>query len=328
MGIMQINSTKTTLPSSDRLSSQIYKKRFWENPTFLFVCMGVLTVSAMMATYFISQRYHDPVLVISSVAIVAMTITFFGGILIKTIDKLAELNNMKTDFVSIASHQLRTPLSIIKWYAEFLSREEKQSNLTDEQKKYIKIINDSNQRMIRLVNDLLDISRIESGRIKIHPEPANLVELIQNIIQENKILADKKNIKISFKHEQNIPLVNMDPKRISMVIENLLSNAIKYSTVGGEITVIVIEKKMEFNQKYQSILSVSIVDTGVGIPKNEYLTIFERFSQSSVTADNSGGTGLGLSICREMIAKHHGKIWAESNNGNGSLFTFIIPKVQ
>jgi len=313
--------TKIQLPSSEKLSSQIYKKRFWENPTFLFVCMGVLTVSAMIATYFISQRYNDPVLVISSVAIVAMAITFFGGILIKTIDKLAELNNMKTDFVSIASHQLRTPLSVIKWYTEFLSRKDKQTNLTDEQKKYIKIIDDSNQRMIRLVNDLLDISRIESGKIKIHPEPSNLVELIQNIVQENKILADKKNIKVNFKHEQNIPLVIIDPKRIGMVIENLLSNAIKYMRDKEKEKTISIELSIEEKQ-----ILFSLADNGVGIPDREQNKIFKKFFRANNTMKlQTSGTGLGLFIAKAIIESHAGKIWFVSKENIGTTFYFSLP---
>ena len=321
----QINSNnKMTLPSSDRLSSQIYKKRFWENPTFLFVCMGVLTISAMIATYFISQRYNDPILVISSVAIVAMTITFFGGILIKTIAKLAELNNMKTDFVSIASHQLRTPLSVIKWYTEFLSRKEKQINLTDEQKKYIKIIDNSNQRMIRLVNDLLDISRIESGRIKIHPEPTNLVELIQNSIQENKILADRKKIKINFKYEQNIPLINTDPKRISMVIENLLSNSIKYMRDEEKEKIISIELSIEKKQ-----ILFSLADNGVGIPDKEQHKIFKKFFRANNTMRlQTSGTGLGLFIAKAIIESHGGKIWFVSKEKVGTTFYFNLPLKQ
>ncbi len=324
MQTQQTKNSEDNLPSINKLSSQIYKKRFWEDPTFLFICMGVLTISAMIATYFISQRYDNPVVVITSVAIVAMTITLFGGILIKTIAKLAELNNMKTDFVSIASHQLRTPLSVIKWYTEFLSREEKQQNLTDEQKKYIRIIDSSNQRMIRLVNDLLDISRIESGKIKIHPEPSNLIELIQNIIQENKILADKKDIKINFKYEQNIPLINMDPKRISMVVENLLSNAIKYMRDNEKEKVISIELSKDEKQ-----ILFSLADNGVGIPTKEQNKIFKKFFRANNTMKlQTSGTGLGLFIAKAIIESHGGKIWFVSKENIGTTFYFSLPLKQ
>ncbi|NMC51535.1 HAMP domain-containing histidine kinase, partial [Candidatus Kuenenbacteria bacterium] len=214
------------LPSPDRLSSEVDKPKFWENPSFLFVCMGILTMTAMIGTYFVAQEYNDPIIVIGSVSLVAGITILVGGMAIKTVEQLSAANQMKTEFVSIASHQLRTPLSIIKWYTEFLSKPEKQANLTAEQISHLRIISDSNQRMIRLVNDLLDISRVESGRIQIHPEKTNLVELTGNIIRENQPLADKKNIKVSLRNESEVPLLFVDPKRISMVIENLLTNAV------------------------------------------------------------------------------------------------------
>ena len=111
-----------TTPSVSKLPAEIEKHHFWENPTFLFVCMGVLTMVSMIGTYFISQKYDDPMIAITSVSLVAGLTTLIGGVVIKTIDQLSQANRMKTEFVSIASHQLRTPLSIIKWYIEFFSK--------------------------------------------------------------------------------------------------------------------------------------------------------------------------------------------------------------
>jgi signal transduction histidine kinase len=307
-------------PSMSKLPAEVEKYHFWENPTFLFVCMGLLTMSAMLGTYFIAQRYDDPIIVIASVSLVAGITTLVGGMTIKTIDQLAAANRMKTEFVSIASHQLRTPLSIIKWYVEFLSKKEKQKGLNAEQIKYIHTIGESNQRMIRLVNDLLDISRIETGKIQIHPEPTNLVELCQNIIQENKPLADRKKIKISFKYEQSIPLLNVDPKRISLVINNLLGNAIKYTKAEdkGYISVELSEQGNKF--------MFTISDNGVGIPEKDQRHIFKKFFRANNTMKlKTSGTGLGLFIAKAIVESHRGKLWFVSKEGEGTTFYFNLP---
>ncbi len=307
-------------PLATKLPAKVEKYYFWENPTFLFVAMGALTMSSMLGTYFIAQRYDDPMIVIGSVSLVAGITTLVGGMVVKTIDQLAMANRLKTEFVSIASHQLRTPLSIIKWYVEFLSKKEKQTGFNKEQVKYIKTIGDSNQRMIRLVNDLLDISRIESGKIQIHPEQTNIVELTQNIIQENQPLADHKNIKISFKYDQSIPLLNLDPKRMSLVINNLLSNAIKYTegNAGGHISVELSEqdKKVLFN----------VADNGVGIPARDQRHIFKKFFRANNTMRmETGGTGLGLFIAKAIVESHKGKMWFVSKEEEGTTFYFNLP---
>lgn len=308
------------IPSVDRLPDKVEKYHFWENPTFLFVLMGVLTMSAMLGTYFIALRYDDPMIVIGSVSLVAGITTLIGGMVIKTIDQLSAANRMKTEFVSIASHQLRTPLSIIKWYVEFLSKKEKQAGFNPEQIKYIQTIGDSNQRMIRLVNDLLDISRIESGKIQIHPEKTNIVELTQNIIGENQPLADQRNIKVSFKYEQSIPLLDLDPKRMSLVINNLLSNAIKYTQADkdGHVSV---ELSVEGDR-----FLFNIADNGVGIPVHDQRHIFKKFFRANNTMKmKTGGTGLGLFIAKAIIESHKGKMWFVSKEGEGTTFYFNIP---
>jgi len=314
------NKRKLEIPSFSSLPSKIEKEHFWENPTFLFVCMGALTMAAMLGTFFISQKYDDPMIVIASVSLVAGITTLIGGLIIKTINQLSETNHMKSEFVSIASHQLRTPLSIIKWYVEFLSKKEKQINFTEEQKKYIDIIGNSNQRMIRLVNDLLDISRIESGKIQVHPEPTNIVELTQNIIKENTIIAEQKNIKITFKAGHDIVLINVDPKRISMVVENLISNAIKYmrDNMSGRISI-------ELSTESKKFL-FSIADNGVGIPEKEQKKIFRKFFRADNTMKlKTSGTGLGLFIAKAIVESHKGKMWFVSAENEGTTFYFNIP---
>jgi len=309
------------IPSVSKLPAEIEKHKFWENPTFLFVCMGILTIIAMLSTYFIAQKYDNPMVVIASISLVTGIITLVGGMTIKTIDELATTNRMKTEFVSIASHQLRTPLSIIKWYVEFLSKKEIQKNFTDKEIKYIKTINDSNQRMIKLVNDLLDISRIENGRMQIKLEKTNFVELCQNIIKENQPIAELKKIKISFKYDPSIPLILADPKRIGIAMDNLITNAVKYiqSDKGqGQISI-------EISNKNKNII-FNISDNGVGIPAGDQKKIFKKFFRANNTMRlQTSGTGLGLFIAKAIIKSHKGSIWFVSKENEGTTFYFTLP---
>jgi len=312
-----------TAPAVTKLSSEVEKPRFWENPTFLFVLMGVLTMIVMIGTYFIAQRYDDPMIVIASVSIVAGITTLIGGITIKTIDQLSQTNRMKTEFVSIASHQLRTPLSIIKWYTEFLLKPEKQKNLTADQLGYIKTINQSNLRMIRLVNDLLDISRVESGKIQIRPEATNIVELTKNIMAENHALADQKKIKLQLKYSDSIPLLLVDSKRMGMVIENLLSNAIKYTRHDKQGVV-----SINLSEDGKKLL-FSIADNGVGIPASDHKNIFKKFFRANNTMKlKTSGTGLGLFIAKAIVESHKGKMWFVSREDEGTTFYFNLPLKQ
>lgn len=307
------------LPSADKLPSEVQKIRFWENPSFLFVCMGVLTMSSMIGTYFIAQEYDDPMIVIASVSLVAGITVLIGGMVIKTIDQLSAANRMKTEFVSIASHQLRTPLSIIKWYVEFLSKQERQKDFTPEEVNYINTINESNQRMIKLVNDLLDISRIEGGRMQVQPQPGNIVELCQNIIKDNSPLAETKKIKISFKYDPAIPLISLDAKRMGIVIDNLISNAIKY--IPGEKGQI----SIELSQKKNNVL-FAIADNGVGIPSKDQNKIFKKFFRSDNTMKlQTSGTGLGLFIAKAIVESHKGSIWFVSKENEGTTFYISLP---
>jgi len=310
------------LPSSSKLPAEVEKHKFWENPSFLFVCMGVLTIVAMIGTYFIAQRYDDPMIVIGSISLVTSITTLIGGLVIKTIDQLAKANRMKTEFVSIASHQLRTPLSIIKWYVEFLSQKERQKNMDPKEINYIKTIADSNQRMIKLVNDLLDISRIEGGRMQVQPQKTNIVELCQNIIKENQPYAETKKVKISFKYDQSIPLLMIDSKRINIVIDNLITNAIKYSKENNDKQISI---ELSHKEKSNKIL-FSISDNGVGIPDKDQKKIFRKFFRANNTLKlQTSGTGLGLFIAKAIVESHKGSIWFVSKEGQGTTFYIQLP---
>ncbi len=214
-----------------------------------------------------------------------------------------ELAQAKSDFVSLASHQLRTPLSIVKWYSDYLLSGDC-GELKKEQKKYIKEIFISNQRMIDLVNALLDVSRIDLRTFAIEPEPTKIVKKAEEAIKKFKKEITKKKINFE-KNFEKMPVLNLDPRLILIVFENILSNAIKYTPEGGKVRFII--RKTEAN------VLIKVSDTGVGIKRSDRHKMFTKmFRADNAKKMSAGGTGLGLYIAKAVIERSGGKIWYES----------------
>ena len=232
--------------------------------------------------------------------------------------RLEQLDKAKSEFISLASHQLRTPLSIIKGYISMIL-EGTWGETNQKQKEHLEKVYLSNERLIKLVEDLLTVSRIESGRLEFDLQPLALDNLTENIVKEFSQLVAKKGLYLKYiKPKKLLPKVKADPLKIRQVIQNLIDNALYYTKKGGATVSLKTEKnKVVF----------SIQDTGIGISSEEQVTLFEKFSRGKgVTRMHTEGTGLGLYLAAKLIQAHQGKIWVESEGkGRGSAFYFELP---
>jgi signal transduction histidine kinase len=228
-----------------------------------------------------------------------------------------QANAAKSEFLANMSHELRTPMHGILSFARF-GIKNIETAPKEKIHKYFSNIELSGKRLLHLLNDLLDLSKSEAGKMVIEPNENNLVSIFDICYaeQEQRIKDLSLNLKVKKSSEEIIGY--FDEVTITQVINNLLSNAVKFSPKGGEIEVSL--KETETN------LLFTIKDQGAGVPEGELEKIFDAFIQSSHTKTGAGGTGLGLSICKKIITQHKGKIWAENNPDSGSTFTFLIPQ--
>lgn len=233
-----------------------------------------------------------------------------------TREKMVE--KMKTEFVSLAAHQLRTPLSAIKWTLRMLLDKEL-GDISSEQQYFLERTYQSNERMISLINDLLNVTRIEEGRYIGKKSWNNLETLVRFVVNSYKEQIGKRKIKFALRTPQApLPRVFVDVEKLRLVIQNLFDNAMSYTPEGGEITISLKgdAKEVEF----------SIRDTGVGIPKNQQTRVFSKFFRAdNVIRMETEGTGLGLFIAKNIIEAHDGRIWFESEEKRGSTFYFTLP---
>ncbi len=231
--------------------------------------------------------------------------------------ELVKLNDLKNHFLGMAAHDLRNPIGAIQNLSEFLL-EETGDKLNSEHTKFINVIHSSSKYMLNLLDQLLDIARIEAGKLDLDIRPTDIIELIKSCVYLNKVLAEKKKVEIQFHHYERFPDIELDAMKIEQVMHNLLSNAIKFSDPGSTIFV----SAFLSNEH----ITVSVKDEGPGIPKEDIEKLYKPFSKTSVKLpDGEKSTGLGLAIVHKIILGHLGKIWVESKVGEGSSFYFSLP---
>jgi PAS domain S-box-containing protein len=243
-------------------------------------------------------------------------VQFFVGIE-RDVSKELAIDRAKTEFVSLASHQLRTPLSAINWYTEMLLAGDA-GKLNKEQRSFLDEIYHSNQRMVSLVNSLLNVSRLELGTFMVEPEKTDICEIADSVIGELQPQIKKKNQVFTKKYEKKIQKILLDKKLIRMVIQNLLTNAVKYTKDTGKVTLAITQNKKD--------LLLSVSDTGMGIPKSQQSQIFKKlFRADNVREADTEGTGLGLYIVKAIVAGSGGTVRFESEENKGTTFFVTIP---
>lgn len=231
--------------------------------------------------------------------------------------KLSQIDRLKDEFVSLTSHELRTPMTAIKSYL-WMALSGRAGKLPKKLAKYLDLAYTSTERMIKLVNDLLNVTRIESEKVEFHPQGVNIVELAKTVVGEVQPEADRRDLTITLV-QKNLPLVFADWNRICEVLTNLVGNALKFTPAGGKITI-------SFS-KSNGFVETSVTDTGKGIAEADLPRLFRKFGllPGSLTATReTGGSGLGLYICKSLINLHKGKIWVKSKLGAGSTFSFSL----
>ncbi len=236
----------------------------------------------------------------------------------KRVEELTNANRAKDEFLSIVSHELRTPLTSLTGFLSVLLDEEAGS-ITEQQRKFLGIAKQSATRLNLIISDLLDVSRIESGRLNLEMGECSLHDILQTSYEGLKAAAANKSIQFRLHALPSLPQIWGDPSRLQQVVDNIVSNAIKFTERGGEIDLIG-EEKGDF-------LQVSIRDTGCGLTPQEQEKVFDMFYQADAsTRRSAGGAGLGLAIARGIVNMHGGQISVQSEKGKGATFIFLIPR--
>ncbi len=231
--------------------------------------------------------------------------------------KLQEMDQRKSSFVSIVSHELRTPMTSIKGYVENML-DGLTGPLTARQDHYLNRVRHNAERLTRIINQLLDLSRIEAGQIEIQPAVLSPSDLAKDVVEELQSLAREKHIALISEHESSIPAIQADRDKLHQVLVNLTQNAIKFTPKGGTI-------RITSEAREDGFLQLSVVDTGCGIPDLEREKIFLNFYRGTSVRPEARGAGLGLAITKNLVELQGGHIWVESTPGEGSRFCFTLP---
>ena len=301
------------------LQSQFGLEKFTVHPFFVREETTGVIVFGFGKKEVSDQYWQDFIVRLPEVISIALNNAFLYNKIEDSNQKLRELDKLKDEFVSLASHELRTPMAAIRSYL-YLALQEQAGSLNDKQKYYLERSYSSVSRLIKLVNDMLNISRIESGRMSLEIKKIDLLALVNEVIAEIKPKIEEKQIQLLI-NKQELLSVLADADKLKEVLINLLGNSLKFVEKGGKI-------QIDFAVNNDEV-KVSVMDNGSGINKDDLPKLFQKFNllgSSYVTnKDTSQGTGLGLYISKEIIKMHQGQIWAESPGlGKGSTFSFTL----
>lgn len=264
------------------------------------------------------QPKENLILEVTILSIVSKKEKMGNLIILHDITREKMIGRMKTEFVSLAAHQLRTPLSAIKWTLRMLLDEDL-GVITKEQRNFIEKTYNSNERMISLINDLLNVTRIEEGRYLYKTVLTDIGSMVEFVINFYKEEIKQRELQVEFKKpKEKLPQVMVDVERIRLAFQNIFDNAVRYSRIGGRVTA-----SLKYGKKR---IEITVKDAGVGIPKDQQERVFSKFFRgANVMRMETEGTGLGLFIAKSIIEAHGGEIWFESEENKGSTFHFTIP---
>lgn len=295
----------------------------WQCPPFLFVLMGFVNVAAMLGAYALATRFRtEPEIAALIVIGVSVFILVIGNLIITGFNRVAEANRIKSEFISIVSHQLRAPLAIFKWTLDLLKQKGGARDRDPESgnPSYLDILQENNEKMVQMVNTLLEVSRIDSNHLVLNREPVHLLDITRKTVQSFRQYADASNIALAVEAPDTLAPVLGDESRMRMVVQNLVDNAIRYSMPGGHVKIFIRENK-------QSIIW-QIENNGVGIPPDQQKYIFQKFFRSSTAMKyRTEGNGLGLYIAKAIIEELNGTVDFASGGGK-TVFWFILPVIK
>lgn len=289
----------------------------WQCPQFLFLIMGIIIFGTTLSSYTLGARIiDDPETVALIVIIIASVLLIIAFIITRSFEKLVEASRLKSEFVNIVSHQLRSPLTNIKWTFEALSAT---TDIKPEKREeYYVNVKENINRMVELIDDLLVVSKIEEDAFTVHKKEFVIDDLINSLVSRYKIFAKSSDINLIFTPDPEISKLIADSSMIKLVVENLIDNAIRYTKGGGKIEV-------KIQKKGKEVL-FSVQDEGVGIPEKEKKFIFQKFFRAeNALRSRTRGSGLGLYVCKSIVNASGGKIWFKSVENKGTTIFFTIP---